>query len=510
LQKICLFFACFLSLNPVVLRRKNEIRGTVEQTTGGRKMKRKGYLFQRGKKKTWYIQLVVDGQTIIKSTGKTSKREAEKFRAEFIRPYALGDTRDTLANIAGKLAATEADLAAVEAEQNPPPGLLRGWGLFAKSARGKDLGQRTLAQYEGHWKRFMRWAAKHRPKIETLADVSPAVAFEYANDLNAANLSANRYNKHVSFLRLFFRVLRKAQVVKKPLNPFAEVERRKLKTHNRKEFTVSDLLKLLDRSEGEFSRLIHLGACTGLRLGDCCLLDWKEVDILRRVIIRVPNKTAKNEIPVKVGIPDRLQSKLLEIPPEARTGYVLPTFAADYLRDPPRVTNRVRDFFLDCGIDVHAPGTGKRIKRGPDGQPERDEGGKVKTEDTGKPAVVDCGFHSLRHTWVSLHAAHGTPGAVIQDSVGHANPSMTAHYTHIQADTARDVALALPAFKMPETAVKALPASGGTNAPPTPPASVLGEIRRLAKGQNSKTWKMNRDAILALCEKLLSADGGKV
>jgi hypothetical protein len=56
------------------------------------------------------------------------------------------------------------------------------------------------------------------------------------------------------------------------------------------------------------------------------------------------------------------------------------------------------------------------------------------------------GFHSLRHTWVSMHAAAGTPGAVIQASVGHANPAMTAHYTHVNEITARDVARALPAF----------------------------------------------------------------
>lgn len=54
--------------------------------------------------------------------------------------------------------------------------------------------------------------------------------------------------------------------------------------------------------------------------------------------------------------------------------------------------------------------------------------------------MVEVGFHSLRHTYVSLHAERGTPQAVVQAIVGHGNPAMTNHYTHIGEETARRVA----------------------------------------------------------------------
>jgi len=54
--------------------------------------------------------------------------------------------------------------------------------------------------------------------------------------------------------------------------------------------------------------------------------------------------------------------------------------------------------------------------------------------------VVEVGFHSLRHTYVSLHAERGTPQSVVQAIVGHGSPAMTAHYTHIGEETARQVA----------------------------------------------------------------------
>ena len=69
--------------------------------------------------------------------------------------------------------------------------------------------------------------------------------------------------------------------------------------------------------------------------------------------------------------------------------------------------------------------------------------GKKKVYDKSTRAVVEVGFHSLRHTWVSLHAMHGTPQAVIQESAGHANPAMTEHYTHVSIDAARRAAEAL-------------------------------------------------------------------
>ncbi|MBU4200492.1 MAG: tyrosine-type recombinase/integrase [Verrucomicrobia bacterium] len=102
--------------------------------------------------------------------------------------------------------------------------------------------------------------------------------------------------------------------------------------------------------------------------------------------------------------------------------------------------------------------------------------------------MVDDGFHSLRHTWVSLPAA--TPQAVIQDSVGHANPAMTAHYTHVSEATARDVVLALPAFTASSS--KALPPAKSTKMIEAAPVKALGEKL------NGKNWKKIRADIIAM------------
>ncbi|MBU0716126.1 MAG: hypothetical protein KJ964_12285, partial [Verrucomicrobia bacterium] len=98
-----------------------------------------------------------------------------------------------------------------------------------------------------------------------------------------------------------------------------------------------------------------------------------------------------------------------------------------------------------------------------------------------------------RHTWVSLHAARGTPQSVIQDSVGHANPAMTAHYTHVSEATARDVALTLPAFTANGKPPTALPAHQD---------DIRAQIKALADKMNgkmtAKTWNAVRDELLAM------------
>lgn len=60
--------------------------------------------------------------------------------------------------------------------------------------------------------------------------------------------------------------------------------------------------------------------------------------------------------------------------------------------------------------------------------------------------AVDVGFHSLRHTFVSLAANAGAPLALVQSIVGHSNPMMTEHYFHANAEALTHTVAALPAI----------------------------------------------------------------
>ncbi len=374
----------------------------------------------------------------------TDREQAEAERKRILAPYAAGDKLYALRSIRAALADAETEQTAAVEDASPPLKIKNAWTAYHQSTKRPKSGPRTLADYESHWNRFEQWINATHPEAVYLRDVSPDMADAYATDLHGAGLSPNRINKHINYLKLLFRILKKPARITE--QPFEEIQRETLFTHSRRELTVAELTLILDRAAGDLGPLLLIGAATGLRLGDCATLQWGEVDLARRLIIRIPNKTKRKQQTVKIGIPPRLHETLSVTPERERTGYVLPRIAEAYRRDSSIITKAVRAHFVECGIDVHAPGTGHRIKRQADGTPERDKTGQVITEATGKPAIVECGFHSLRHTWVSMHSTAGTPGAVVQATVGHASPAMTAHYAHVDDDTARRVALTLPTF----------------------------------------------------------------
>jgi len=168
-------------------------------------------------------------------------------------------------------------------------------------------------------------------------------------------------------------------------------------------------------TSGELRLLLTIGLYTGLRLGDCCLLRWQDVDQVAGVIRVVPAKTARSGKTVSIPIHPSLATAL----GVAQDGYVMPDLAKFYQHNRSGVAKLVREHFKACGISTRTEGTGAR-----------------------KSCVV--GFHSLRHTFVSLCRQAGAPLAIVEAIVGHSNPAMTRHYTHVGDDAARAAVGMLP------------------------------------------------------------------
>jgi integrase len=193
--------------------------------------------------------------------------------------------------------------------------------------------------------------------------------------------------------------------------------------------------------------------------------------LVRGIIRRIPNKTARrNPKPVLVPIHPALKDMLSTTPVDARGDYVLPEMATLYLQRAGMVTNLVQSHFQACEIVLHKPGTGMN----------------------GKRAVIEVGFHSLRHTFVSLCRESNAPLAVVESIVGHSNPAMTRHYTHVG-----EVAAGL--------AVAALPTVVG-EVPVEPPKRQEGEILRKIKTTVAtivaENWNEQKAALLELLAKL--------
>jgi len=115
--------------------------------------------------------------------------------------------------------------------------------------------------------------------------------------------------------------------------------------------------------------LFALGIYTGLRLGDCEPMRWGEVDLVRRIIRRIPNKTARRQCKtVNVPLHPTLRGMLTGSSRHPETcKYVLPDTAALCLRDNSAAVQADSRHFEACGIRTHKPGTGFETVTGADG-----------------------------------------------------------------------------------------------------------------------------------------------
>lgn len=423
----------------------------------------------------------------------TKRDDAEAERRRLLAPFQAGTKVEALRQIKARLEDAEAIVVQAESESAPPPmRVADAWAAYLASPSRPDSGPRTLGFYEGQWRRFAAWLFKTYSKVEALREVTDDIALAYAADLSKS-VGPSTYNRHVALLTLVFRILRKQASLEN--NPWTEVSHKRAIVHSRRELTVDELRRVCGAATGEMRTLLLIGVYTGLRLGDAATLRWAEVDLSRGIIRRIPAKTARrNSKPVNVPIHPVLADILGETPEKARVGYVLPETAETYLRAGSAVTYRLQQHFWNCGVACHAPGTGLKIKTKPDGTPELTAEGNVRLEPTSKHAVIEVGFHSLRHTFVSLCRAADAPLSVVESIVGHASPAMTRHYTHTGELAARQSVAALPSvFDLPAKATT----SSQTPAPkPDTKPALPSWARDLLGKMTPENWHAIREQLL--------------
>lgn len=434
---------------------------------------RTGYLVKRGQ--VYYAGWTVAGKKFLKSTGCRNRRDAESVLRKLMQPLALGDEIAVLESIKGRIEGRTAELARIEDERTPPLTIRAAWTAYKAAPNRPDSGPRTLSDYEGYLTAFDDWLEATHPDARALRDVTPAIAAEYAGHLTARGLSANSYNKHCFFLELLFRTLK--EPARLTANPWEGIRRKRVVSNSRRELTIEELRAVCAAAEGELRLLLAVGLYTGLRLGDAATLRWAEVDLVRRFIRRIPNKTARRKpVPITIPLHASLHSMLAAAAAGERAEYVLPETATLYARSRAAVSKRIQQHFEKCGIKTHAPGTGGR--------------------GAGLPrAVVEVGFHSLRHSFVSLCREANAPLSVVESIVGHASPAMTRHYSHVSEMAATAAVAALPAV-LADAGEQATPAP--TMAPDGQLEALRAKLADLAARLNADTWAAIKEELTAL------------
>jgi len=196
--------------------------------------------------------------------------------------------------------------------------------------RESEVTEAHLANCDAHFRRFIAFMEKQKPKIVHLYQVSAEHAAAFVKELRQSLAPATAQYGVRLISKAFSRFLPVGSE-----NPFKNfVGKRRNGTSgvvHRKPFTPDELRAILDtaRDQSFMFPLIVTAACSGMRRGDVCGLKWKDVDLAGGMLTVKTSKTGGN---VEIPIFNPLR-EVLEANDGTRKGYVFPEAWAMYRRN---------------------------------------------------------------------------------------------------------------------------------------------------------------------------------
>lgn len=350
-----------------------------------------GTLVSKGEGKPWLARWCYRGQIYTKSTGETDKKRALKELERLTRPYRDEREEDVIRNLQNRLLKLQ--------ELKSKSRLLTEdiWAEFAKKLKNDDVGSGTERIYENAVGMMAEWM---KQRAKQAADIDSKLAGEYLEQLGSS-VGAATYNIRLVLFKRIWKAL--SSEFQLQAGAWESYKKKKAAKGSRRTLSSKELSELMASAESpDMKLLLALGIYTGLRLGDCALLKWSDIDFESKVIRVVPMKTKKHmDGPVEIPMHSAL-AKLLETA-ERKGEFVSEASAESYKSG--KLSGKVVDLFKSCGIETS----------------KKDENGKTK---------FVCGFHSLRHTFVSMAINSGMSPLLVQKIVGHSAVNMTEHYFH--------------------------------------------------------------------------------
>lgn len=297
---------------------------------------------------SWYGRYEINGKLLrpnldIKITGKPpeslSLRDEGDTAFERSRAMAQAKLDGIIAEARSKASATrmvEKFYEAKTGEQLKTISLAELHTEWASIPRKREPNERYAAQCESTLKRFAKFIQAENPKAVELDNVTRPAARAFLNAEAERQVTAKTWNDTLKLLRATFKHLLPAGA----FNPFADIPTRETETIFRKPFTPEELKAITDAAQADkFIRpIIVTGMCTAMRRGDCCLLQWRDVDLDGRFITVKTNKTGQT---VTIPIFPPLYDELVRAPGKGKD-YVFPSQAGMYLENPDGITWRVK------------------------------------------------------------------------------------------------------------------------------------------------------------------------
>jgi len=274
--------------------------------------------------------------------------------------------------------------------------------------------QEQLKRDKSFYRKLIKWLHENHSDIKYANQITFQIADKYMNYLWNQNVSPNTFNKHLRFFKRMFDLIKLEAGLSD--NVWREINYRKLITNQKKALTLEQFKAILDFADDEIRTLLILGFYTGLRLGDCCNLKRDDIDFKNRTITLVSSKTSS---PICIKIHDTLYEALRHTW-DITQDYVLPNLNITYKKNSALITDHVKELFVKSGLQTS------------------------ELRERGRRKSVNYGFHSLRHTTVSMLYSEGVSQTITEAVVGHNTKIVQNIYKGTNDDQMADAINKLP------------------------------------------------------------------
>ncbi len=242
--------------------------------------------------------------------------------------------------------------------------------------------------------RFASFVSRRFSATRDMARVTTVMARAFMDDEAKRGVAPKTWNDTLLLLRSAFNKL----LPKGAENPFSTIPTKEVDTIYRKPFTPEEIDAILaaSKKDAQLRPVIVTGICTAMRRRDCCLLQWKDVDLESGFLCVRTNKTREF---VNIPILPLLMREFRALE-RGTSPFVFPEIAAKYQQTPLNISRRVRRILAAAGFrddivrDQSTPGPKPKYS----GHPIRGSITMTREKGSGVNKVSIRDFHSFRVT----------------------------------------------------------------------------------------------------------------